>query len=233
MRDIGPWQFFRVAQLHSPYMLMGLAAVGLFGAGALVIDPSQTRNALAPVLLLQVFAVSSGFLIPARRGYFDLLMTGGTTRLEIAIVHWMVSALPGAIVWIAVALVEVAASHGARASALSGSSLVAFVAVSMIGWAVTIGLPRLSGGVIWLVMLFLALAGSPAWRAAVITGAEGRGGQWDLGLLCAICPFLLIGSAPELSHPGVLVPVLAAAFVTFGAAVVWIVQADIALEAAQ
>ena len=60
--------YFRVVAVVPPLFLAGFASVVAAAAITLALDPSAAREALAPVLLLQMFAASSGFAAPARRG---------------------------------------------------------------------------------------------------------------------------------------------------------------------
>src|SRR5262245_18990147 len=99
-------RFFRVVPLHSMFMLAGLAALGVYGVVMLVMDAGRGMDAAVPVLLLHMFAVSSGFVVPARRGHFDLVLTGGSTRLRVAVVHWAASVAPGLFVWFVLGCVE-------------------------------------------------------------------------------------------------------------------------------
>ena len=82
------------------------------GAAALRLmsDASAAIDALTPVLLLQLFVASSGFRFAARRGYYDLLLTSGTPRWQIALAHCLVSITPGIVSWMCVAVLEAAAT---------------------------------------------------------------------------------------------------------------------------
>ena len=71
-----------------------------------MINVDQGVKTVAPVLLLQLFAAASGFMVPARRGHYDLLLTRGDSRLAIAVVHWAMSILPGVLSWFVLAAIE-------------------------------------------------------------------------------------------------------------------------------
>ena len=88
-------RFFVVLRVVPPAMLGAFALVTAVGGAALVIDVDHGIRTVAPVLLLQLFAAASGFCIPARRGHYDLLFTSGESRLSIAVMHWVMSVLPG------------------------------------------------------------------------------------------------------------------------------------------
>ena len=225
-------RFFRVVPLHSTYMLVGLAALGVFGLVTLSLDPGSGMDVTVPVLLLQAFAVSSGFAVPARRGNFDLLLTGGATRRSVALVHWAMSAAPGILVWLFLAGVEWAVA-GRPGAALSNGTIAALFLISTLGWAVTVPLPRMSGGVVWLVALVIVVAASEGWQQSLQRITQGGAGNMELAVVFLICPWLLVGNTLAYAQfPGVL-PGLALAATAMAVAVAWINRADIALEAAQ
>jgi hypothetical protein len=116
-------------------------------------DPSAAIEALTPVLLLQLFAASSGFQIPARRGYYDLLLTSGTPRWQIATAHCLASVMPGIASWICVGMLELAASHGARMAFATGGTCIAFFLVSTVAWATATSISRAPAAVGWLLVM--------------------------------------------------------------------------------
>lgn len=225
-------RFFRVLPLHSTYMLAGLAALGVFGIVTLSLDPTRGMDAAIPVLLLHMFAVSSGFALPARRGHFDLLLTTGSTRVQVALVHWVVSIAPGVAVWLLLGAVEWMLAGHPRAL-LSNGTVAAVLLISVVGWALTVPLPRLSGGVIWLVALFIVLAASGDWRGALLDAAERGGGHWELGIVFVLCPLLLVGTRLEPPQLVALVPGLLTGIVALVVAIAWINRVDVTLEASQ
>src|SRR5262249_28031311 len=109
---------------------VGAAALRLMG------DASAAAEALTPVLLLQLFVASSGFKFAARRGYYDLLLTSGTPRQQIALAHCFVSIAPGIVSWVCVAALELAATGGRKCLSLSPGTCAAFVAASLMAWSV-------------------------------------------------------------------------------------------------
>lgn len=225
-------RFFRVVPLHSSYMLCGLAALGVFGVITLTMDPGRGMDVAVPVLLLQMFAVSSGFAVPARRGHFDLLLTSGSPRVRVAVVHWAMSIAPGIVVWAVLGCVEWA-FVGHPGTVFSNGSIAAVIMISTTAWAVTVPLPRLSGGVVWLVALFIVLAASGDWRATLLEAADGGGGGVELGAVFLVCPLFLVGTNLDRSQMTALLPELGLAALAMGLAIVWIQRVDIALEAAQ
>ncbi len=225
-------RFLRVLRLHSTYMLMGLLALGALGVITLVMDPGRGMDVAVPVLLLHMFAVSSGFDVPARRGHFDLLLTGGAGRLQIAAAHWLVSAVPGVAMWLLLGVCELLMG-AQRSSVFSNGSVAAVLMISILGWGLTVPLPRLSGGVIWLVVLFIALTFSGNWRAALLSVAESGGNGWSLALMFVLCPLLLVGTTLDKSDLVALLPGLIVALAVMAAAISRIATSDVRLEEAQ
>ncbi len=225
--------FFRVVPLHSFYMVMGLTAVSVFGVVILLMNEGQGTDALMPVLLLHVFAVSSGFTVPARRGHFDLLLTAGMPRVVIAITHWLVSAAPGVAAWLTLGVVELIVKQGSPTSAFSTGTIAAVLMISTFGWALTVSLPRLTGGVVWLVTLFVALTISAQWRAALFGAAEGHGSPAMLAIAFVLNPLFVVGTRLNVSQMLAIWPAVAAGVIAVVAACAWIARMDIGLEVAQ
>src|SRR4051812_41550354 len=96
-------RFFRVIRPVPRLIRFAFAGVTLLSGIALLPSHTSETRALLPVLLLQMFTVSTGFIRDARRGHFDVLLTSGITRGEAAIVYWALAALPGAICWLLLA----------------------------------------------------------------------------------------------------------------------------------
>ena len=143
-------RFFLVVRPWHPVVAGGLALAVVASAILLAAGRIRAADALPPVLLLQTLVVSSGFGGPARRGHYDFLIASGQRRLAIAVAHWAVSAAPGVAAWLILVLVEVVTAGG---SVLLSPHVVASVALaSTLPWAVTVPLPRLTGGLIWLVV---------------------------------------------------------------------------------
>jgi len=100
MNVIYALRYFQVVAVVPPLFLAGFVITIAASAVTLTDDPTAATEALTPVLLLQLFSASSGFQIPARRGYYDLLLTSGTPRWQIAVAHCLASVMPGITSWI-------------------------------------------------------------------------------------------------------------------------------------
>jgi hypothetical protein len=233
MTVIAPLRFLRVVPLHSPYMLLALAAVGLSSMAMIALDPTMGEDAIAPVALLQMFAASSGFAVPARRGHFDLLLTGGATRLRIAAAHLAVSVLPGVALWLVLGLAGMAAARTIAPRAFAPGTVFAMLVISVLAWAVTVPLPRLSGGIAWLLLIALALVGWLEWRALVTAAGTGTLDPVTLAAMYLVCPLLLVGQRLTSMQAAALVPGAVIAAAACAAAIWWITRMDVALESAQ
>ena len=228
---VGPLAFYRVVPLHSRYMWLALAVVTAAGILILLVDASSGEQVVVPIVFLQMFAASTGFAVPARRGHYDLLLTAGAGRVRIAATHLALSIAPGIAAWLAVACVEISL-RGGESRALAAGSVAAVLLVSGLAWAVTVPLPRLSGGIMWLLAIVMLLGATDEWRAAALSVREGIptiGGALVYGL----CPFVLVGRplrwpAAWVLLPGIAVSVLAVIFALF-----WMTRMDVALEASQ
>lgn len=230
---ITPLRFFRVLPLHSPFLVMGVAAAAAIGVVTLAWDPRSGPSVLAPILMLQMFAAASGFDVPARRGHFDLLLTGGTSRMGVVIGHFMVSAAPGVVAWCALGLCELVLHGTDVPAAFTSGSLIALLIVSMLAWALTVPLPRLSGGVIWLLLVVVAFAPLTDFRAAMVEALKGGGSSAMRALGALLFPFVLLGTSVDASSLATVLPAVGAATVAWGAAARWMVREDVPLETAQ
>jgi hypothetical protein len=66
-----PFRFFRVVAPVPGLIRWTFLVVVIVGAIAMASDPSKASAAMVPVLVLQEFASSTGFSVPARRGHYD------------------------------------------------------------------------------------------------------------------------------------------------------------------
>ena len=221
-------RFFLIVSPLPPLMVRTFVVIGAAATVVVLMDVERTADVLVPLFALQAFASSSGFVGPARRGYYDMLLTSGERRLTIALVHWLMSIGPGLLTWLWIAVVEAAARQSRPSLALAGGSAAAIGVVSMLGWAFTVTLPRFSGAIGWLVVV--VSAGS-LWR---LDRVFDEGGPTLLMALAALLnPAVLIGQSLGAVEALAVLGVLALSAVAVGAACAWIASADYPLEAAQ
>ncbi len=233
MTAISPIRFFVIAPLHSPYLLLALAAVGLAGIVMLIAEPSKGAGALGPLALIQMFAASSGFAVAARRGHFDLLLTAGSGRVAVALTHLGASVLPGVVVWVTLGLVEMLVAQTMMPLAFASGTVFAFGVISLLAWALTVRLPRLSGGIAWLLGIAVWMVEWTDGATAVATLDQAAGGYLPRAVVVVLCPFLLIGKRLSGDEWLVALPAVGLAACLAGSAVIWIARTDVPLESAQ
>jgi hypothetical protein len=217
--SIYPLRFFRVVTTQPSLIVWTFVVVACVGVVSIVREPASGAAAMAPVLLLQLFAASSGFEVPARRGHYDLLLTSGHHRVWIALAHWATSIAPGVVVWLALALLESAVSLRAGALLTSGT-VSAMALVSTLPWAITVRLPRFSGGIGWLLALAITTS---VWPAMDLSSA------WGLLLY----PAGLVGRTIGVENVLVAGPGIVLALGAMVTACRWVARAAVPLEAAQ
>lgn len=202
-------RYFQVVTVVPRLFIAAFVVAVAAAAARLTTDPAAATEALTPVLLLQMFAASSGFQIPARRGYYDLLLTSGTPRWKIASAHCVASIVPGIACWLCVGMLELAASHGTRAAFAAEGTCLAFLLFSIVAWATATPMPRGAAAVGWLLIVTIP----PLARIA--------------------SPVPLLGTHPAGALVEKLVVILAIAMIPVGIAVARIVRGAVPLEAAQ
>ena len=219
-----------------PLLMVGALVVAT-GVSAVVIllEPSRASGALTPILLLQLFACSSGFDVPARRGHYDLLLTHGEARRRVIAAHWVASALPGVICWLVLAAVGHSANRGdSGAALLNGGTLSAVILVSTIPWATTVRLPRFSGAIGWLLIAAMLSLAAPRMLAIDLSGSIGTWSDWlRTAWAVLVYPPLLVGHSLEGRETFVVVPGLLFALGGLLVAFWSVNHRDIPLEAAQ
>jgi hypothetical protein len=158
-------RFFLAAPPTARSMTTAFAATTAASAAIVVAAPERAGAALLPVLLLQLFTVSSGFLVPARRGHYDILLAMGQPRIAIAVVHWMTSAAVGLGSCGVVAVIESLAGGGDHRAVRASGTLMAIGVVSTMPWAINVRLPRYAAAIAWLIVLLCARAVMPPEEA--------------------------------------------------------------------
>lgn len=228
---------FRFFAVVPPMPLLMIGAFGVVTAVVMVMvafDPSRAPQALTPVLLLQLFACSSGFDMPARRGHYDLLLTHAGSRRLVLLGHWVASACPGVICWLALAATCLVAVGRDAGGLFTTGSIAAVCLVSTIPWAATLRLPRFSGAIGWLlVVAVLSLVAPEAFSLR----AETSTADWKSWLQTAwamlVYPPVLVGRSLQGTDALAALPgqIVAISALTIG---LWSAQwRDIPLEAAQ
>jgi hypothetical protein len=228
-------RFFAVVP---PMPLLMVGAFGVVTAAVAVVvafDTSRAHGALAPILLLQLFACSSGFDVPARRGHYDLLLTHAGSRRLVVVGHWLASACPGVVSWLVLAAIcGVAAGWDSSEVLFSSGSVAAVCLVSTIPWATTLRLPRFSGAVGWLLIVATVSLAAPS---ALSIDADRPPQDWESWTRMAgavlVYPPALVGRSLSGVQALAVAPALLFASAALALALWSADRRDIPLEAAQ
>lgn len=181
MRRLSSIRFFLAVRLHATYGLVVCGAVVVLGLLMIAAGPGTgVQDAMGMLLFVQMFLSSSGFIERARRGHFDPLLTASANRGAMAAAHWLVSSLPGALSWIALATLAV--GRGGGVPVASGGAL--FI-VSAMAWSGGFAVARGTAGFVWVAALFALLLRDPR---LVSDGSP---------LAVVFCPFVLLKPAPN------------------------------------
>ena len=228
-------RFFLVVPPMPLLMVGALFVVTGVSAVVIVVEPSRTAAALTPILLLQLFACSSGFDVPARRGHYDLLLTRGEVRRRVIVAHWAASALPGVLCWLLLAIVGYTVDRGGSSTALlNAGTLSAVLLVSTIPWATTVRLPRFSGAIGWLLIVSTLSLAAPRMLAIDLPLSIEGWHEWLQAAWAVLAyPPLLVGQRLGGWETLVVVPGLLFAVGALLVAFWSINRRDIPLEAAQ
>jgi len=202
-------RYFLIVPVLPPLFYAAFAVAVTAAALRLMSGGAAATDALTPVLLLQLFVASSGFRFAARRGYYDLLLTSGTPRWQIAIAHCLVSIFPGIVSWLCIGGLEVAANRGGGLLSIAPGTCAAFVGASLTAWSVAVFSSRTAMTVMWLLVLTI-----PA-------------------IAHIVSPVQLLGTTWSTADRFVLVTGCAVPLATFAAAIAAIVRGSVPLEASQ
>jgi len=161
--------FFRAAPPVTRPIVLCLWAVAGLGGVAMAAGLASGATVLTPLLVLQIFAASSGFGLAARRGHYDLVLTRGVSVTGLMIAHWLASIAPGLAAWLAVAGLE-RLTLQTQPAATSSGSVIAFLLASSLPWALTTPFPRFAAAIGWLVLLVTSLALAPSGQLHLLGG---------------------------------------------------------------
>lgn len=217
-------RFFTVVAPVPVYLRLALAAAAGLGAWMVWLNPRDVDSALGSILLLQMFAVSTGYASMARRGWFDALLVSGRRRASHGYANLAASALPGVAVWLVVAAVEAICRGGQWPAALSTQRVAALAIVTTGAWAGGLMLPRNASAALWIAAL-LVLASSRSFLPQLPelqTAPHGLQQLATRALACTLCPFLLLGDTVVARDPGVIGAVLSAAGACASAGSTWL-----------
>lgn len=226
------FRFFRTAAPMPSWLATLTACIGLYAAVVTWLHPEGVDDALATLVLWQMFCASTGFGRDAGAGHFDTALVRWP-RARVALGHALHSVWPVVTLWLIIGAIE-AFSAGRYPLALEAGRLSALFFVSVAAWALSLPGGRLVTGSVWLLLIVAAAmtrVGASQYAAML---AEPDGGLSQIlraAALTIACPFLLIGDHIPPRH-AVTAIVTAAAIVALGVGMAYVRRRDYALEAA-
>jgi len=188
-----------------------LAVLAFLAAGAFALEALAAGSSdwvLASIALVQLFACSSGFSRHASRGYYDPVLLGGGMRTRVALAHFAVSALPGAVAWIAAGAAAAVASRSLSTPAFRPAGWVCLLLVSAIPWAANVRFAPFAAGSLWLLATASLFLSGRLFRALTLLHADpgwARSHPWSAIALALGFP----AAVPSFAWSG---PVLAVLF---------------------
>ena len=222
--------FFRAAPPVTRPMVLCLWGTAALGSVAMAAGVVGGATVLTPLLVLQIFAASSGFGLAMRRGHYDLVLSRGIGVTGLMTGHWLASIAPGLGAWVAVALVERLVVSGPSAATTSGSGL-AFLLASSLPWALTTPLPRFAAAIGWLVLLVTSLAVVPSGQLRLLDALRDRRPTLLGAVAVVTYPMGLLGEDAMRLPAGTAGPGLACAIGSMLGALAWHRRAEVPLEA--
>jgi hypothetical protein len=223
--------FFRAAPPVTRPIALCLGVSAAVGGVAMAAGLAGGATVLTPLLVLQIFAASSGFGLAMRRGYYDLVLSRGVGIAGLMTAHWLSSIAPGLAAWLAVAVIERVLSPP-QPAALTSGSVLAFLLASSLPWAFTTALPRFAAAIGWLVLLVTSLAIVPSGQQQLV-GALRAPQSSGLGAVAVLAyPMGLLGADATRLPAGTVGPGLGCAVLSMVCAVAWHRRAEVSLESA-
>ncbi len=218
--------------LRPTWQLVAVATLAIaYAVRVAILDPARFNELFAIVLLIQMFAASTGFVSHARRGHFDPALGAGTDRLSVAAAHACVAVVPGAALLVMLACIDVMANGPRTLVDVGPGALVAFSYVSAMAWAAGLPCRRFAAGVGWLLIIVIFVAGGdmPTLRAEVATQPQRWSELAGTSLDALIFPVFLIAEAGRVSST-VLAIVSAASVLIFAVGLHTVCSADVPLS---
>jgi hypothetical protein len=223
--------FFRAAPPVTRPIVLCLWTTAGAGALALATGATDAATVLTPLLVLQIFAASSGFGLAMRRGHYDLVLSRGVSTHQLMVAHWLASIAPGLTAWLAVSVVELL-SVPAPGAALRSGSVLAFLLASSVPWACTTPLPRFAAAIGWLVLLVTSLAMVPAGQQRLVSALQAAQPTALGALAVMVYPMGLLGIDVLELPAGTVAPGIGCALLSMIAAMEWQRRAEVPLETA-
>jgi hypothetical protein len=149
-----------------------------------------------------------------------------------ALLHWATSIAHGIAAWLVLLVTERIASGGGEAQLLTSGTCAAIALVSTLPWAITLRLPRFSGGIGWLLALAISASVWPSSEFPLESTTDlerSLSSAWQV----LVYPPGLVGHALSAREAIMAAPALVLACGSMVAACRWVSRASVPLEAAQ
>ena len=223
-------RFLRAAAPMPSWLVLLTAAVGLYAALTVTLNPRESDEGLALLLLWQMLCASTGFVRQASAGHFDLALVKWP-RAAVSLTHALHSVWPVIALWLVIAAIEAVRTDRAPL-ALEHGRVAALLFVSATAWAIALPAARLVTGSLWLALIVAAATtrvGAEQY-AAMLSRPDASISQalYAIGLTL-VCPFLLLGNhiPPRAATSAALITATAA---VMAAAVFYLKRRDFPLE---
>lgn len=221
-------RYFWLASAPRIYFLVAFAASALMAIVLEFMSGGSSDFATTMILVIQMFAVSTGFATHASRGYFDPVLIA-TSRTRAAAFHFLTSALPGWVAWLVLAAAEVLRAGSFDVTALHASALIGLFLISAVAWAVTLPLPPFSGGGLWMLIAVGVVASGVfvAWLHPVARDPQWFAGNPGRAFLVGLSLPILMPAAPF--PPLALAALAGIGLLALGAGILFVRNRDFSL----
>jgi hypothetical protein len=191
---VHPLRYFAVIGIHPPYAIVAIAGIAVLGLVTVWLNAAELDSGLGMILFAQMFLASSGFVVRARQGHLDPLLTNSLERTAVVVSHWVLSVAPGIIAWVLVAGAGLVLGSPAAVSAFIGTRVAGLLVVSSMAWALGFALPRGAAGMLWTAVLLALLTQRTELLPEASPSATGPAVVFRHALTLILCPFLLVGN---------------------------------------
>ena len=209
---VHPLKYLAVIGIHPPYAIVALAAIAALGLATVWLNAGELDSGLGMILFAQMFLASSGFVLRARLGHLDPLLSSGHGRTPVVVSHWALSVAPGVLAWGLVAGVGLILGSPAATSALVGGRAAGLFVVSSMAWVLGFALPRGAAGMLWTALLLAVLTQRTELLPDASPAPVSASTVLRHALALVLCPFLFLGNHPAVS-PGAMCAALLMSFV--------------------
>lgn len=197
--SVHPLRYLAVVGIHPLYAIVAMASIAVLGLATVWLNAAELDSGLGMILFAQMFLASSGFVVRARQGHLDPLLTNKRQRTAVLVCHWALSIAPGVIAWALVAGAGFVLGSSAAVSAFFGSRVAGLLIVSSIAWVLGFALPRGAAGMLWMAVLLALLTQRTELFPETSPASPGPAIVFRHAATLMLCPFLLIGNHSAVS----------------------------------